>query len=365
MNTTSLQASPPGSPPLPTHPAAARGPAHPVDSRIDPAPSQPRARSGPALRPRVGSLLPAATEIVCALGLQDALVGVSHECDWPPSVRGLPVLTRTRLGAHGVTPAQGTSGAIDRDLRELLRSALAVYDLDLEALARAAPEVILTQNLCDVCAVPFAAVEGAARELLPGAKLVCLSPLRLADLWRDIAAVAEALGAPERAVALTQDLQGRLAALAARTGRLPRRPRVLTLEWLEPVMVGGTWMPELVKIAGGTALAAEVGQRARTLSREELFKLRPAPDVVVIKPCGFTLERTLAEFDFLRGLLAPLPWPAVRDGEVFVADGNAFFNRPGPRLVESAEILAAVLHGGHFPDLSDRHAQSYVRLARR
>jgi iron complex transport system substrate-binding protein len=308
----------------------------------------------------VASLLPAATEIVCALGLGSTLVGRSHECSFPPeAVRGVPILTRSRLGR----PARGAE--IDRDLRALLREALAVHEVDLEALERAAPEVVLTQDLCDVCAVPGEAVEAAFRALgRPGARLVRLAPTRLADVREDVRRVGRAIGAAGRAEALVGELEARIVAVRARAARLARRPSVLTLEWLEPPMVGGTWMPELVELAGGRPLVTRPGEHAPTLARAELARLDPAPEVVLVKPCGFTLERTLAERAALEALLEGLPWPALSAGAVFVADGDAYFNRPGPRLADSLEILAACVHPAEFADLAARHAAGFVRLDR-
>ncbi|MCB9898859.1 MAG: ABC transporter substrate-binding protein [Planctomycetes bacterium] len=310
--------------------------------------------------PRVASLLPSATEIVCALGLGDALVGVSHECDFPPQVVGRPVLTSTTM-----SPGR-CSVDIDRDVRRLLRDALAVYEIDVDALERASPDVIVTQDLCDVCAVSRGDVLAALAQIArPDVRVVNLHPLTLDDVRADVLRVGAALDRRDEAARVVAAMDARLDALRARTSGNAHRPNVLTLEWLVPPMVGGTWMPELVAIAGGTALVTKVGERAPTLDAEALAALDPAPDVVLVKPCGFPLERTLAERDVLDALLAPLPWPALRDGAVWLADGNAFFNRPGPRLVDSAEILAACIHPGPCADLAERHAGSFVRFVPR
>lgn len=309
---------------------------------------------------RVASLLPSATEMICALGLEESLVGVSHECDFPPGVAGKPVLTAAKIGHSW------SSREIDRDVRAVLRDALAVYDIDVARLAEVAPDVIVTQDLCDVCAVSFddvcRAVEQIAR---PGTRIVNLHPTRLADVWDDVRKVGAATGREREADAVVRGIEERLAALARRSSATGSRPNVLTIEWIDPVMVGGTWMPELVEIAGGRALVTRAGDHAPTLSREELAALDPAPDVVLVKPCGFALERTRVELGTLRDLLGAMTWPAVRAGALWLADGNAFFNRPGPRLVDSAEILAACIHPTEFADLAARQAGGFERLSLR
>ncbi len=303
---------------------------------------------------RIASLLPSATEIVCALGALRELVGVSHECDHPPEVRELPVLTSTRL-----EPARA-SARIDQDVRALLRTAAAVYDLDTERLATLAPDVIVTQDLCDVCAVSFHDVERAARELFgTNCRIVNLRPMRLGDIWEDIARVGSAIGREREANRVVEGLLQRVKAIQEVAERATARPHVLTLEWIDPPMVGGTWMCELVRLAGGVPLVTSAGDRAPTLDAAALRALDPAPDVVLVKPCGFDLERSHLELDTLRALLAPLPWPAVRERRVWLADGNAYFNRPGPRIVESLEILAACVHPELFRELAEKHAASF------
>ncbi|MFN0242010.1 MAG: ABC transporter substrate-binding protein [Planctomycetota bacterium] len=304
--------------------------------------------------PRIASLLPAATETICALGLADSLVGISHECDHPASVRGRAVLTKSRI-----SPSQG-GARIDRDVRRMLAQALSIYEVDVDALRAAAPDVVVTQDLCEVCAVSFAQVEQALVALgTPTVKLVRQRPTSLADIWQSIAELGNALGSERAARGLLRDVDARVEAVESRVPRTSARPAVLTIEWLEPVMIGGLWMAELVALAGGTALAARPGERARTLSLAELEQL--APDVVLVKPCGFRISQTLAERARLDAWLARMPWPAVRNARVWIADGNAFFNRPGPRIVDSLEILAACVHPGAFGELAVRHAGSFVR----
>lgn len=315
------------------------------------------------MQPRVASLLPCATEMVALVGALDQLVGVSHECDYPPEVARLPKLTRTRLG-HPAARA-GAGAAIDAEVRTLLEQALAVFEVDAQALAAARPDVVLTQDLCEVCAVSKAAVEAAAREVLgTEARIVSLSPLRLAEVWQAVRDVGAALGRRAAGEAAAAQLEARCAGLAHRAQTMPGarpRPRVLTVEWLAPVMVGGTWMPELVELAGGIAVAAVAGEHAPTLSFEELARLEV--DCVLVKPCGFDLQRMLADFGAIEELLRHV---RVAPERVWLADGNAYFNRPGPRLVESLEILCAILHPDApprgFAELRAKHAASLLDL---
>lgn len=305
--------------------------------------------------PRVASLLPSATEIVCAVGAEDDLVGVSHECDFPPGVANLPVLTRPRVALPRA------SGAIDRAVRAVLEDALAVYEVELERLRAADPQVIVTQDLCDVCAVSLDDVRRALSELARAdVSIVSLRPTRLRDVWDDVRRVGRALAREREGEDVADGLARRCAALAERARALHERPSVLTIEWLDPVMIGGTWMPELVELAGGRPLVTEAGQHAPTLSRAELEALDP--EVVLVKPCGFDLARTSEELGLLERQLPWERWSAVRTGRIWVADGNAFFNRPGPRLVESLEILAACVHPQAFGDLAERHATSFRRV---
>jgi iron complex transport system substrate-binding protein len=305
----------------------------------------------------VASLLPSATEIVCAVGAANDLVGISHECDFPASVSHLPALTRARL-----RPAR-TSRDIDRAVRSVLEDALAVYEIDLPRLQALQPDVIVTQDLCDVCAVSFADVCAAAASLLsPHVSIVNLHPSRLDDIWADIARVAAVLGRRAEGAAAVRSLKARCAGIARRAHAGPRRPRALSIEWLDPVMLGGMWMPELIEQAGGVALVTRPGDHAPTWTTDALRAL--APDVVLVAPCGFALDRTLAELSLLPAALPWTSWPAVAEGRVYIADGSAYFNRPGPRIVESLEILSACLHPEAFADVRARHVASAVRVDR-
>lgn len=301
---------------------------------------------------RIASLLPSATEIVCALDAQAELVGTSHECDFPANVRHLPRLTSARIDLGG------DSLAIDKAVRTVIRDALSIYAVDEALLAELRPDVIITQDLCDVCAVSLDDVRSAVARIAhrDDVKIVSLSPTRLEHVLDDVERVAEGLQRQARGAEVRATLQSRLDALTTRAAALGRRPRVASIEWIEPIMLGGTWMPELITRAGGEAVGVEDGAPAPTLSPTQLAALEP--DVVVLKPCGFTIERTLQERERVEAhIIAALPEHTA----VYVADGNAFFNRPGPRLVESAEILAACTHPEAFDDLRRKHADAFRR----
>jgi len=285
---------------------------------------------------RIVTLVPSATEIVCALGLGDRLVGRSHECDHPGWVARLPAVTRAEVDSSR------SSREIDADVRGRLAEALSLYTVDRERLAALRPELVVTQDQCDVCAVSFSAVEAALAEWTGGApRLVSLQPARLADIWDDARRVADAAGIPEAGDELAGRLAARVAEVAARTeGR--GRPTVAAIEWLDPLMAAGNWVPELIELAGGRDLFGTPGAHAPSLTWDDL---RAAdPDVIVTMPCGFDIPRTRAELAALTERPGWAALRAVRGGRVYLTDGNQYFNRPGPRLAESAEILAEILH---------------------
>jgi iron complex transport system substrate-binding protein len=291
--------------------------------------------------PRIVSLIASATEVVCALGFEGELVGRSHECDFPESVKRLPVCTEPKFNT------EGTSYQIDQRVKAILQEGLSVYRVDAERLRGLGPDVIVTQSHCEVCAVSLRDVERAVCSWLRACpRLVSLAPNALADVWTGIEQVALALGARERGRELTRSLQARMDAVADRARTLADRPTVACVEWIEPLMAAGNWMPELVEMAGGVNLFGAAGRHAPWLTWEELCARDP--DVIVLLPCGFDIARTRQDLH----LLADKPeWPrlrAVRGGRVFLTDGNQYFNRPGPRLVESLEILAELLHPAHF-----------------
>lgn len=304
---------------------------------------------------RVASLLPSATETVCALGARADLVGISHECDWPPGLDGIPVVTRTRV------PHLDKSGDIDAAVRDARLSALSLYEVDVAALRRADPDVIVTQDLCEVCAVSLDDVCTAVSELARrDVDVVSLRATTLDGIFADVARVAKALDRAELGEALVASLRERVDSIVRRAAALCARPSVLTIEWIDPVMIGGLWMPELVTLAGGQPLVTRPGEPAPTLDLRALTELDP--DVLVVKPCGFPVARTLVELPRLEQVLPWGRWRAVRDGRVFVADGSAFFNRPGPRIVDSLEILATVLHASQFADFAAVYHSAFVRI---
>lgn len=291
---------------------------------------------------RVVSLIASATEIVCALGQREALVGISHECDFPPDVTSLPRLTRPLLD-----PTL-SSARIDGQVLDLLRQGLSIYDVDAAALGQLRPDVVVTQTQCEVCAVSLDDVERALGRWTggPRPKVVSLAPDRLEDVWGDVGRVAAALGVPAAGEELVGRLRARVEAVRAAAGRAAagRRPRVALVEWIDPLMVAGNWMPELVELAGGECLLGQAGRHAPRAALADL--VRADPDVIAVLPCGFDLARTRAEMPALTGRPAWAGLRAVRAGRVALCDGNALFNRPGPRLVESLEVLAEVLHPG-------------------
>ncbi len=290
---------------------------------------------------RVVSLLPSSTEIVCALGCRDFLVGRSHECDHPPGVEELPACTAPKFDPDG------TSYQVDQRVKAILQEAASVYRVDADLLDELAPDWMVTQSQCEVCAVSLKDVEEAACQLVrsrPG--ILSLEPNRLEDLWSDIGRVAEALEVEERGRALVAGLRQRLDRLAALTTALDERPTVACIEWFEPLMAAGNWIPELVEAAGGRNLLSAAGAHSPWLSWEALEEAQP--EFILLMPCGFGIPRSRKELPALTRQPAWSRLRAVREGRVFLTDGNQFFNRPGPRLVESAEIVAEILHPRRF-----------------
>lgn len=290
---------------------------------------------------RIVSLLPAATEIVCCLGAAEQLVGRSHECDFPPEIRHLPACTSAK-----VDPNAG-SGEIDRQVKSLLHDAVSIYRVDTETLKRLQPELIITQAQCDVCAVSLPEVEQAVGEWLGNRpEIISLAPNRMTDIWNDIRRVGDALELPDGGRDALRSLKNRVVNIIEKTCVLKQQPTVACIEWIEPLMAAGNWVPELVQLAGGSNAAGEAGKHSPWMNWETLLRLDP--EIIVVMPCGFNLERTRAE---AAALTRHSDWrrlKAVKGHRVYLTDGNQYFNRPGPRVVESLEILAEIIHPGRF-----------------
>jgi len=288
---------------------------------------------------RVVTLIASATEIVCALGCRDRLVGRSHECDFPPDVRDLPALTEPKF------PTDGTSYEIDQRVKAIVQEGTSVYRVFADALGELEPDVIVTQDQCEVCAASLADVEKALCDWTGRPmRIVSLQPNGLADIWGDILKVAGALGIEAHGEALESDLRQRMTAVQEQVTAQPKRPRVACIEWVDPLMAAGNWVPELVEMAGGENLFGEAGKHAPWMNWDELATADP--DVIVVLPCGYDIARSVQDMPILEAKPAWGDLRAVREGRVLIADGNQYFNRPGPRVAESLEIMAEILHTG-------------------
>ncbi|NEQ74362.1 MAG: cobalamin-binding protein [Okeania sp. SIO2C9] len=291
---------------------------------------------------KIVSLIPSATEIVATLGLTDAMVGRSHECDYPREIKNLPVCTQPKFNP------EGSSREIHNRATELLQSALSVYRVETETLEKLEPTHIITQAQCDVCAASLAEVEAAVASLIKShPQIISLQPNLLAEVWADMEQVAMSLGVDGNEV--ISQLKYRVKACSEKTQNLPVNdiPKVACIEWSYPLMAAGNWIPELVKLAGGNSLFGVVGKHSPWLKWEEL--LIANPDIIIFMPCGFDLERTRQDTMELINRPEWQDLPVVKSGKVYITDGNSYFNRPGPRLVDSLEILVEILH----PELFD------------
>jgi iron complex transport system substrate-binding protein len=294
---------------------------------------------------RIVSLLPSATEIVCALGLADMLAGVSHECDYPPDVvADLPRVTSSAI-PHGLTSAE-----IDRAVSARLARGESLYLLDESLLAALQPDLVITQELCDVCAVSFADVCSLAARLPGNPRIVSLAPPNLDGIFNDVLTIAEAVGMPERGRRLNERLRQRLDRVRCTVaGQL--RPGVVALEWLDPPFVGGHWVPEMIDLAGGRDLLGRAGERSFRVRWEDVIGAQP--DVILLIPCGYSAEAAQQEWDRLP---RPPGWfdiPAARAGRVYALDANGYCSRPAPRVVEGIEHLARLLHPTCFVQEGD------------
>jgi len=302
--------------------------------------------------PRVVSLLPSATEIVYALGCGEALVGVTHECDFPAAARAKPHVTRSTLGVAA------TSADIDRHVRASLHAGSSLYALDAELLERLHPDLIVTQELCEVCAVSYDIVARAAKKLRGDPRVVSLEPSSLEDVYANVTTLGSLVGADDEAARVVAALRARAAALARHVAGRPR-PRTLVLEWSDPPMSGGHWTPGLVELAGGAPVLAHPGANSQRIAWADIAAADP--DVVLVAPCGFDLAATLRAVAELRAQPAWLELRAVREGRAYAIDGNAYVNRPGPRLIDTAEIFASALFDEPY-GAAETDVQSLQRL---
>jgi iron complex transport system substrate-binding protein len=288
---------------------------------------------------RICSLLPGATEILFALGLGDHIVGVTHECDYPPDARLKPIVVRT-----GIDPNRLTSSEIDREVSAILAGGNNLYTLDLQALRDSAPDLILTQGLCEVCALDYNHVVAAARSLPHPPRILSLNPHSLSELLDDILRIGAATNESEAAAKLVRSSKRRIQTVGEREPG--RRPRIVCLEWFEPLYVAGHWVPEVVELAGGEDALGRPGEPSAKIDWQRVVAARP--DVLLLMPCGFDVRRTVREATPLRRLEGWNDLPAVKAGNVFALNGNAYFSRPGPRLIDGLEILARILHPADF-----------------
>jgi len=305
---------------------------------------------------KIVTLLPSATEIICKLGLEKNLTGISHECDFPSSIRNLPKLTSSSIGEYR------NSAEIHLSVEKLLKDSISIYNLNLELLESLRPDYLITQNLCDVCAVSFNQVEDACKQILgPETKIIPLQPQRFNDISEDVRRVAQELGSVPAYEMFKADMEQRIKYISKTlTDHQPKKQSVLTIEWFDPVMIGGLWIPEMINIAGGSYLLASVGGNAFTATWDNLTKINP--DVVIIKPCGFKLDQTLQELEALKKNIPWEGWTAYQEMKVFIVDGNAYFNRSGPRIIDSLEILAYCIHPEVFSEFLKKYRHALIRL---
>ncbi len=302
---------------------------------------------------RICSLLPSATEIVYSLGLGDDLAGVTHECDFPPEAAQLPVLTSSALSEPNLS-----SGEIHKHISSSLHRGSSIYHLDQHKLDQADPQLILTQELCDVCAVAYGEVEQAVRRLSGQRMILSLEPTTLEGILDTILQVARQAGVPERGEAVVAGLNERIERLKELAGGVRSKPGVFAMEWLDPPFLGGHWVPQMIAWAGGVDVLGEAGARSVQVEWDAIAQADP--DVIVLMPCGFSLNQALSE---LSRISFPPTWQhlrAVRNGNVYAVDGSAYFNRPGPRIVDGLEILGEILHPEIFPKKSPPDAWSRI-----
>jgi iron complex transport system substrate-binding protein len=302
---------------------------------------------------QIVSFLPSATEMACALGLSDQLVGITHECDYPPEITGKPVVVRNALPIETMSQPQ-----VDAAVAQRMRDGLSLYEVDEKLLQELAPDLILTQNLCQVCAPSGNEVSQAVNLLPKKPQILWLTPTSLAGIFANVRELGEATGRAREAEELIAAGRVRLEKTTAVTRNLSYRPRVFCMEWLDPVYCSGHWVPEMVKLAGGVDALARAGEDSVRIPWDEVVAW--APEVLIITPCGFNLEKVIEQAQPLPSYPGWSDLPAVREGRVFAVDANSYFARPGPRVVDGTELLAHLIHPGLFPWKGS--ASAYRRL---
>lgn len=311
--------------------------------------------------PRIVSFLPSATEIACALGLSDSLLGITHECDYPPDVRSKPVVVRNVLPIEQMSQSE-----IDRAVAERMRDGLSLYQIDEKLLGEIAPDLILTQDLCQVCAPSGNEVSQVLKSLPKTPQILWMTPRSVSEIFDNIRDLGAATGRVDEATRLVDDCRARLDSLSARTAKATSHPRVFCMEWLDPVYASGHWVPELVQAAGGLDEVGRAGGESVRVSWDDIAAF--APEVLVIMPCGFNLQQTMKQIWSVFGAYGTrahdpsfLSLPAVRNNRVYAVDANSYFARPGPRVVEGAELLAHLIH----PELFDRVPEIFTNAFQR
>src|SRR5262245_13552353 len=285
---------------------------------------------------RICSFLPSATEIVYTLGLGDQLYGVTRSCDYPPEALSKPIVVRSILDEEGLT-----SSDIDRIVKEHARNGQSVYHIDMEALRAADPDLILTQQLCDVCAVGYNDVLMQVKDLPKKPRVVSLNPTSLGDVLEDMLTVGQVTGTSERAQAAVSELRQRIEAVRQQAAKATTRPRVFSLEWMDPLFVSGHWLPEMVAIAGGIDGVGHDRTPSTQIAWETVRDYQP--EVVILMPCGADVPKTLSQLDAGQALPGWAELPAVRNGRLYAVDAGAYFSRSGPRLVDGLELLAQII----------------------
>jgi len=296
--------------------------------------------------PRIVSLLPAATEIADALGLMEQVVGVSHECDFPAEANNRPRVTHCPVHGCGLTSAE-----IDQWVKRSLRENGTIYTIDEPLMRKLRPDIVLTQKLCDVCAVGYGTVARLAGTLPGPPAVVNLEPTSLADIFDDIRHVADACGVKDRAEKLIGQLSRRVENVRQRAAQISHRPRCFLMEWIDPPFCSGHWGPELVEIAGGFDSLGRKHQPSVQIEWQQVLEARP--EVIVLALCGYDIARAERDYELLRRLPGFDSLPAAQNGRIHLLNASAYFARPGPRIVDSVEVLAGILHPDEFPEFGN------------